>query len=86
MTTSKNGIPCASCRSLAASRSALYGDTNVTRVITPPPLNRHAISPTRRTDSARSPGEKPKSRFKPVRTVQALKEKKNDVKLGRARR
>jgi hypothetical protein len=37
--------------------------------MTPPALNKHAISPTRRTDSARSAGEKPKSRFRPVRTA-----------------
>mmetsp|Transcript_21400 Transcript_21400/g.67136 ORF Transcript_21400/g.67136 Transcript_21400/m.67136 type:complete len:313 (-) Transcript_21400:75-1013(-) len=69
MKTSRKLRPCSSCRFRASSRSARYGETSVTSVITPPPLNRQAISPTRLTDSRLSAGENPRSRFRPVRTL-----------------
>ena len=48
-----------------ASLSALYGDTSDTMVIVPLSAKRHASSPTRRTLSARSALEKPRSRLSP---------------------
>lgn len=48
-----------------ASLSALYGDTSETMVIVPLSAKRHASSPTRRTLSARSALEKPRSRLSP---------------------
>mmetsp|Transcript_1424 Transcript_1424/g.5523 ORF Transcript_1424/g.5523 Transcript_1424/m.5523 type:complete len:226 (+) Transcript_1424:639-1316(+) len=69
MYTSRNFKPWSTWRWRAASRSARYGETRVTSVMTPPALKRHATSPTRRTDSARSAGVKVKSRLSPVRTL-----------------
>mmetsp|Transcript_12420 Transcript_12420/g.38281 ORF Transcript_12420/g.38281 Transcript_12420/m.38281 type:complete len:280 (+) Transcript_12420:2392-3231(+) len=69
MKTSRNFRPWSSWRFRAASRAARYGDTSVTRVMTPPPLNKHASSPTRRTDSSRSAGVNPRSLLRPVRTL-----------------
>ncbi|OWY92760.1 Adenylylsulfate kinase [Phytophthora megakarya] len=57
------------CNSRTSSRRARKGDTSATSVITPASENSADISPTRRTLSARSSSEKPKSRFNPMRTL-----------------
>ena len=69
MNTSRNGSPRAWCLRRASSRSLRYGEISVTIVITPASLKSPATSDARRTDSARSEGEKPRSRVSPVRRL-----------------
>mmetsp|Transcript_3854 Transcript_3854/g.9367 ORF Transcript_3854/g.9367 Transcript_3854/m.9367 type:complete len:526 (+) Transcript_3854:398-1975(+) len=69
MNTSRKGIPRFRCISRAASRSLRYGEMSVTIEMRPDSAKSAETSAARRTDSARSSGEKPKSRVSPVRRL-----------------
>ena len=60
---------CLSWAARAASRSLRYGEMSETTVITPASEKSCATSDARRTDSARSSEEKPRSRVRPVRRL-----------------